>query len=562
MPDISEKVLSTQTTAWDEVTAGEPAASDVGAENAGTHPTRNLIEDAGDLEVAVTPSSNGKMEELVVLNEERQHGSGANSSVVDLAIAAWIAAKFGRTGSEETRLAYHRTIHEFRAQVRAADMDLDAADPRHVRHDVLEQLAEAETLADFARAVDSVESAHPTASWPGGSSDRAPGTADHGASAAGVYGIRAELRRAVDLQTRIDEEVARREAALALAAQAYAAQPPRRAVRQAHAATRAATNDRTAQATGDLLPVLVVTDSGALLTRTHRGASGDMAGASRRVVKSTTYNRRLAIISSFYSYALRHDLLRGRTNPISRVERRPAEAYAAARPLSYAALRRDLAQFTSDEPADLRDRALLLVGLHTGHRLSELWRMRLEHLTVTPDAIEILWPYCKGGKVMRSTLPLTSGGEGVAGRALLAWVEYLSEYTAQYRSQLTPLPGVESERGGQRPAHRRDHLRYSIPQEQAEGPLWINLARNAAGLHPISKRTIATICGERLGTTKVHSLRHTFARTLEDAGVKVSEIQQILGHSDLGMTGRYLARLRSQHIPHLDRVAELYGLGV
>jgi hypothetical protein len=72
------------------------------------------------------------------------------------------------------------------------------------------------------------------------------------------------------------------------------------------------------------------------------------------------------------------------------------------------------------------------------------------------------------------------------------------------------------------------------------------------GCAPVSKRTIATIRGERLGTTKVHSPRHTFARTLEDASVKGSEIQQILGHTDLGTAGRYLGRLCTQHIPHLD----------
>lgn len=619
-PDGPVAVYRTAATAWHEHLNGDegvdgidrvriddsmPAGSAAQASTilTGSDDRRDRLEATGPRDASGTRSTNGVTTALIVLaNQPYDDADNATASnaVVDLAIAAWIRAKSGRTGSIETHAAYTRTIHEFRAQVRARGMDLDAADPRRVRQHVLEQLAAAETLDDLAAAVDADASSASTASsawdlpgtpadatefWDGGSNERVSGSASAGdarARAVDVHGIRSELRRAVDLQARIDEEIAHREATLALAAQAYAAQPPRRAIRHApdapdtrhgSATSRADTHaraDQHAQTTGGVSSVLVVAEDGAGIDRVRPNTAGAFPGVPPEVVAPTTYNRRLAIISSFYTYAHRHDLLRGRTNPISRVERRPAQAYAAARPLSYAAVQRGLAQATSDQPADLRDRALLLVGLHTGHRLSELWRMRLEHLTITPDTIAIEWPYCKGGKVMHSTLPLTRGGEGVAGRALLAWVEYLVAQHTGVDALPGGAPDAQAPHAAQtdasRPAYRPDprdqrgHLRHSGRQKQTEGPLWVNLARNAAGLRPISKRTIATICGKRLGSTKVHSLRHTFARTLEDAGVKVSEIQQILGHQDLGTTGRYLARLRTQRIPHLDRVAELYGL--
>src|SRR5262249_15509202 len=89
-------------------------------------------------------------------------------------------------------------------------------------------------------------------------------------------------------------------------------------------------------------------------------------------------------------------------------------------------------------------------------------------------------------------------------------------------------------------------------------PLWISLARNGTFGHPLSLSAIADICAARLGTSKVHALRHTFARGLEDAGAKVSQIQAYLGHADLGTTGRYLARLAPEENPYLGRLADLF----
>jgi integrase len=98
-------------------------------------------------------------------------------------------------------------------------------------------------------------------------------------------------------------------------------------------------------------------------------------------------------------------------------------------------------------------------------------------------------------------------------------------------------------------------------RSRQERPVWISLAtRNGTYGHPLSIRAIALINEQRLGASKVHTLRHTFARGLEDAGAKVSEIQARLGHADLGTTGRYLAQLHAGENPHLARLSHLYGL--
>jgi integrase len=91
-------------------------------------------------------------------------------------------------------------------------------------------------------------------------------------------------------------------------------------------------------------------------------------------------------------------------------------------------------------------------------------------------------------------------------------------------------------------------------------PIWVALSRNQPSRPALSTCSLETIARQRLGV-HFHALRHTFARTMEDAGAKVSEIPGRLGHASLATTGRYLAALRSAENPHGDRIADLLGLG-
>jgi site-specific recombinase XerD len=299
-----------------------------------------------------------------------------------------------------------------------------------------------------------------------------------------------------------------------------------------------------------------------------------------RPVAPTTANLRLAAISSFYRYALRHDFLRG-GNPVERVERQAVQAYAAARPLAYDDLRMRLAEIDLATPAGLRDYALLLLGLHTGRRVSELAGLRREHIIIRASRVEITWVRCKGGKTMRDELP-RKGMQGLAAEALVAWVMRLYGDNGETEPLLTPdMLNTIHQHSGQADASRAHPSPSDGDSERAllspslagtlgiaaagrmrqERPVWISLARrNGTYGHPLSIRAIALINEQRLGASKVHTLRHTFARGLEDAGAKVSEIQARLGHADLGTTGRYLAQLHAGENPHLARLSHLYGL--
>lgn len=192
---------------------------------------------------------------------------------------------------------------------------------------------------------------------------------------------------------------------------------------------------------------------------------------------------------------------------------------------------------------------------------------------------------------MRDELP-RKGAQGLAAEALIAWVMrlYGEDGETEPLMALDMMPPDaraiqrRSNRNGNEPdlepeplssrdtdsqlAVSAPHMPHmgalgpaSASQPRQERPIWISLAtRNGTFGHPLSIRAIALVNEQRLGTSKVHTLRHTFARGLEDAGAKVSEIQARLGHADLGTTGRYLAQLHAGENPHLARLSHLYGL--
>ena len=404
----------------------------------------------------------------------------SDGNSMNLAIAAWLHAKFQRSRSVKTQMTYSAILQAFRSQLLAHGLDLDAADPRRVAADL---------------------------------------------------GMNSHVEERI---TDVGDAVAERTRTLALAAQAFAAQP---------AATR--------------------------------------YGA--RPIAPTTANLRLAAISSFYRYALRHDFLRG-GNPVERVERQTVQSYAAARPLAYDELRVRLAEIDLSTPAGLRDYALLLLGLHTGRRVSELAGLRREHIIIRASRVEITWVRCKGGKTMRDELP-RKGMQGLAAEALVAWVMRLYGEDGNAEPLVTPDTLRAAQQRGRRAGSSGSSGSQSSPLDigskralvstspagtlgpaaadpvRQERPVWISLAvRNGTYGHPLSIRAIAFINEQRLGTSKVHTLRHTFARGLEEAGAKVSEIQARLGHADLGTTGRYLAQLHAGENPHLARLSHLYGL--
>jgi integrase/recombinase XerC len=253
----------------------------------------------------------------------------------------------------------------------------------------------------------------------------------------------------------------------------------------------------------------------AMVLQAH--AAARLAGrAELGEVSAATYNQRVAIVSSFYSYAQRYGALT--TNPAALVQRRKVQAYARAEAIEPGELRERLAAIDTSTLEGKRDYALLLVALSTGRRLNELAALQWQDVSLSGDKITLTTRRAKGGKVMRDVLPPQ------ASKALLAYL----------RTVYPALPNVE-----------------------ATAPLWVSCSRATSG-KPLSARGIAYMCEQRIGTSKVHTLRHTFAHSMERAGAKPTDIQRKLGHSSLATTTVYLDSLSSADNPYAaDMLAEL-----
>lgn len=248
-----------------------------------------------------------------------------------------------------------------------------------------------------------------------------------------------------------------------------------------------------------------------------------------RTVRPATVAQRLAVVSSFYAFALRRGLLPLTVNPADMVERPRVEAYAEARSLNPDRLRQALARLRRDARAGddqaLRDIALLRVALTTGRRAAELAGLRWRDVDISPaGAVTLTFARAKGGKVMRDML-----AHSVA-QDVLAWLR--SHYGHELEGIAPDAAVWPALRGGGRTGR----------------------ARIGA---PLAVAGIAELVGHRLGVNP-HQLRATFAQTMHyQAGAAVADIQARLGHSSLATTGRYLAQLARAYNPHAERLAEL-----
>jgi integrase len=278
-------------------------------------------------------------------------------------------------------------------------------------------------------------------------------------------------------------------------------------------------SERTRRAYADTLASFRAALDGAALTLDAPAPAVALAAqgwAARGAPAPATFNQRLAILSSFYAFARRQGLFAGE-NPIDRVERRRVQRYAAAKALPLADVRDALAAIDRTTVAGQRDYCLLAVALQTGRRVAELAGLRWGHVAVAGSQITLTWARTKGGKRMADTLPA-----GLSA-SLAAYLR------AAHGPQLRTLP--------------------------ADGAVWVD----ARGL-PIGIPGVRAICAKHLGTTKVHALRHTFARTLEETGAKLSDIQARLGHANAATTGIYMSALHANENPHADALAALLGL--
>lgn len=247
------------------------------------------------------------------------------------------------------------------------------------------------------------------------------------------------------------------------------------------------------------------------------------AWCGRGQAAASTFNQRKAVLSSFYTFARKRGFLG--SNPIETVEGRSSQEYRSARPLNKDAVGKALADIDRSDVPGMRDYALLSILLTTGRRVNELVNLNVGDLSLEGDTLVVTWRRTKGNKQMTDEL-----------------LQHIARVLIRYLEDWYQAPFAQ------------------IAQKyHADAPVFVSLGNRDKG-KPLTAKGISLICEKRLGTSKVHSTRHSFAHAMSEAGAKPEEIQAKLGHSSLAITGRYLAALNSAKNAHAGKVAALFGI--
>ncbi len=229
------------------------------------------------------------------------------------------------------------------------------------------------------------------------------------------------------------------------------------------------------------------------------GVRGFLGELQRRGLATRSAARALSAVRSFYRYLQEHH---GVANNIARAAKVPKLEKRLPTYLDRAQTGRLFewaeSRAAGDEFGPTRDLAILELFYSTGIRLSELCGMNLEDLDLLADQVKV-----RGKGRKERIVPVGS-------RAVLALRRYLNLREAVVGRPRTDRRAVFVSRLGKRLAAR--------------------------GVQRIVHRMLDGIGGDGL---RVHSLRHTFATHMLDAGADLRAVQELLGHASLSTTQIY-----------------------
>jgi integrase/recombinase XerC len=229
------------------------------------------------------------------------------------------------------------------------------------------------------------------------------------------------------------------------------------------------------------------------------GLRGFLGELQRRGLAKRSVARALSAVRSLYRFLQEHH---GVANAIARAAKVPK---LDKRLPTYLDRQQTEALFQwaesragGDELAPTRDLAVLELFYSTGIRLSELSGMNLEDLDLLSDQVKV-----RGKGRKERIVP-------VGARAVLALRRYLN-----LREAL--LPRVQGDRRA------------------------VFLSRRGKRLAPRSIQRVVHRMFDAMGGDglRVHSLRHTFATHMLDAGADLRAVQELLGHASLSTTQVY-----------------------
>jgi integrase/recombinase XerD len=222
-------------------------------------------------------------------------------------------------------------------------------------------------------------------------------------------------------------------------------------------------------------------------------AAGD--GNGRAPCSTSTVHRKAACLRSFYRHLRREEVTND--DPAARLAT-PRRGRKLPEVLSYSEVQRLLAQPKGNDPAAVRDRALLELMYASGLRASETISLEVGHVDVDHGIVQA---FGKGSK--ERLVPV--GQKAIAAvRAYLRSGRLHLNHTADERKLFLNFRG---------------------------GPL------TRQGLYKIVLRHAKTAGLD--GRMSPHTLRHSFATHLLSGGCDLRSVQEMLGHADLSTTQLY-----------------------
>ncbi len=235
---------------------------------------------------------------------------------------------------------------------------------------------------------------------------------------------------------------------------------------------------------------------GGLSAVDHMAVRAFLSSLYRRKVRKVTIVRKIAALRTFFNYLLREG--RVRVNPAEMVQAPKAEKYLPAF-LPVEEMFSLLNLNFPDDAAGARDRAMLELFYTSGIRVSELTGLNVGDIDVPQCLVKV-----RGKGRKERIVP-------VGGQALRSVQAYLAG-------------------------------RDDVKGTGESAPLFVSVNGRR-----ITQRSVARIVDRYVlqsGINKKvspHTLRHSFATHLLDAGADLRSIQELLGHENLSTTQKYTA---------------------
>lgn len=240
------------------------------------------------------------------------------------------------------------------------------------------------------------------------------------------------------------------------------------------------------------------------LTRTH--IRGYLAHLTRRGLAKRSIARQLSAVRSFYKWMHRDervDVNPARAVPTPRLPRTlPAylDRQQAELLLQHAATRAQSLDFT-----DVRNLAMLELFYSSGLRLSELRGVDLTDLDLVSQQVKV-----RGKGRKERIVPVGDHAKQALRNYLVKRDTLLAKLAGSPRARLARGAVFLSERGARISARAVQHAMVALMQAVSEG-----------------------------ADLTTHSLRHTFATHLVDAGADLRAVQELLGHASISTTQIY-----------------------